>query len=150
MSVFESILVATDFHPCSDAALAQALELAECCGAKVHLLHVYTMPGLPDGASLSHQAIDDAEHAARRKLENLARGVERAHHLGRLLVRMGDAATAITLVAAELRAELIVLGTHGRRGVNRLLMGSVANAVVRTAPCSVLVTRDRPLGPSAA
>lgn len=142
MTAIKNILVATDFNHCSEVALARALAFAERFEATVHLLHVYTLPGLPDGAALSSSSIDDAEQVARRKLDEVARTSAGTRYLGQLLVRMGDPASVIILVAEELQAELIVLGTHGRRGLNRLLLGSVANAVVRTAPCSVLVARD--------
>lgn len=60
---------------------------------------------------------------------------------GSVLVRSGDARDVIDAVAAELGADLIVMGTHGRRGLSRVFLGSVAETVVRTAPCSVLVAR---------
>lgn len=141
MPVLKNILVATDLGPCSEEALTQAFELAEALGAQVHVLHVYALTGLPEGGSLSIAAIDDAERRAQQSLSEWTRGYRASGRLGELTVRMGDAGYLIPLVADQLAADLIVLGTHGRRGLNRLLMGSVAESVVRVATCSVLIAR---------
>lgn len=139
---FHNILVATDFSPCSQAAFSQALELAATCRGRVHLLHVYALPGLPEGAPLSRSAIEDAELAGVRKLQALGEAQRATGLVGDTFVRMGDAPHVIVSVAAEVRADLIALGTHGRRGLARFVLGSVAATVARTAPCSVLVARD--------
>lgn len=143
MSILTHILVATDFGPCSELAVDHAFALAARLGAKVHLLHVFSIPGLPDGAAYAASALDDAEQAAGKRLAEFVRARTDAGLLGEQSVRMGDPAKVILQVAAQLDADLIVLGTHGRRGLSRLLLGSVAESVVHNAECPVTVVRAK-------
>jgi nucleotide-binding universal stress UspA family protein len=138
---FKKILVPVDTGPASDAAVEQAVVLAGALGAGVTVLHVYEAPILVyPGAG--YVPIHDVSLA----LETSARAAVDAvvHRLaGRVsqvtgLVRQGSAWRNINDVALEIGADLIVLGTHGRRGVPRALIGSVAEKVVRTSPLPVL------------
>ena len=144
---FAHILVPTDFSPQSDAALACAKELARQCGARLSLLHVITDPratGLwaPDvyvPASREMQATFLREATAR--LENAVSAEERAFFHVLLDARIGPAAECIRDFAREHDVDLIVMGTHGRTGLAHLLLGSVAERVLRSAPCPVMATR---------
>jgi len=93
---------------------------------------------------LAPRAVEEIMNAeathARRQLERLARSARGARVRVSTLVAEGPAAAAIVNVAKTKRANLVVLGTHGRTGVQRFLIGSVAERVVRTAPCPVLVS----------
>lgn len=141
------ILVATDFSLDADAALAYGLALAKAVRASVHLLHVVDNP-LAAGmwsaevystelAGLQINLVRDAEEQLRRGIRTLDRpGVTITSD-----VRTGRPAPTIVEFARERGIDLIVIGSHGRTGVAHLLVGSVAEHVVRTAPCPVLVVR---------
>ncbi|HET7503507.1 MAG TPA: universal stress protein [Kofleriaceae bacterium] len=142
-----NILVPIDFSPCSVRALDYACALAGKLGAKVHVVNALgTM--LPElSVALTDQMIATLRH---NNTEALARLIEPR----RAVARFGDARIvdddprdAILKAARELHADLIVIGTHGRRGLSRMLLGSVAEAVLRRASCPVLAVReeaDRP------
>ena len=128
----DRILVATDFSRCSLAALEYAEELARRLGAELLLMHATGAPSMP--AEVSPRGHDDAARVLAESVERLRNEGVRA----RALVRPGAAAEEIRRTADAERASLIVVGTHGRSGIARVLMGSVAELVVRTANCPVL------------
>jgi universal stress protein A len=147
----QRILVATDFGPDSEAALNYALEFAKALQASVDVLHVVETPL---AAGMWASEIYTAEIAGLQM--NLVR--DAGEHLGRTIadlsephvvvtgeVRTGRAATTIHEYALERGSDLIVMGTRGRTGVARMVMGSVAEGVTREAPCPVLVVRPRRL-----
>jgi nucleotide-binding universal stress UspA family protein len=139
----ENILVPTDFSPCSEQALDYALELAEKLGANVQLLHVIGIPsyGVPElGVGITATMMDNLIADNQAALDELARTRK---GIGQTLVRAGDARDVILQTAEELKADLIVMGTHGRRGLSRALLGSVAEMIVRTSPVPVLTVRGR-------
>lgn len=140
MTIPTNILVATDFGPCSEQAFADAFELAVRLDVKVNVIHAFALPGLPDGG-LAARAIDEAQREAEARMSEFLRAHNTSGHLGEVLVRMGDPAQTILLAAEQLNAELVVVGTHGRKGLSRILLGSVAETVVRDAHCPVLVVR---------
>ncbi len=139
-----SILSPVDFGTGSDHALDTALDLAQALGATVQVLHVYQIPvyGFPDGAFLAGPEIATRlSEAAQKGLDGVvqriaARGIKVVGHL-----RQGNPADEICAVAKDLGADLIVLGTHGRKGLAHALMGSVAERVVRTSSVPVLTIR---------
>jgi nucleotide-binding universal stress UspA family protein len=138
------LLVPTDFSECSKSALDQAVALAKKLEAEVVLMNAWELPviGLPDGAIVATpewatRIMDACEKSLREEAaRHAASGVKI-----RTLAKQGDSWRAILDVAAELPAEMIVMGTHGRRGLPRALLGSVAEKVVRTAECPVLTVR---------
>lgn len=144
MALPTNILVPTDFSPQAARALDCALELARAVGAKVHLLHAYTPPTLylPEPGTL---AGEELLAQTGRDADDAMLGLLREHSDGGVSVDAAvvcaDARVAVVEKAKAMKADLIVMGTHGRRGLGRALMGSVAEAVVRTAPCSVWVVR---------
>jgi nucleotide-binding universal stress UspA family protein len=137
------ILVPTDLSEGADQALDYACELARTLGAQIHLLHVIGIPtlGVPElGLAVTTTVIDDMVLDSQEAIARLARTKCDAQ-VGEVLVRTGDARDVINQTAKDLGIDLIVMGTHGRRGISRALLGSVAETVVRSAPCAVLTVR---------
>lgn len=147
MIKLEQVLVATDFGPASDSALTYAREMARNFGARLHVLHVIENPMMSAGSEgvgidiASLQA--EIEKAARGQLAKLVTSEDRQELKAISLVRTGNSpAFEIVSYAKTAGIDLIVLGTHGRRAIAHLLMGSVAEKVVRLAPCPVLTVRN--------
>ena len=138
--VYRRILVGTDFSPASTPAFDQALKLARQNGAELLIAHCYTIPG--DISFMPSEAYGEWEQRCLQEAErNITALVEKAHKEGvkaHKLVLAGLADDLIVEVAKRLDVDLIVIGTHGRRGVWKILLGSVAARVVPLAPCAVL------------
>ena len=142
------ILVATDFSADSDAAIDAALDFARTTDAKVTLLHVAEPPpySTPDLGMYvpAPEVVKDVVAAARLALEaRKARYAERGVAVDIALV-VGAPAAQIVRYAADHGFDLIVVGSHGRRGFRRFMLGSVAEAVVRTADRAVLTVHPQP------
>lgn len=140
----QKILVPVDFSQCSEHALDYAVELADKLGATVHVLSVIGIPsyGVPElGVGITATMMDNLVADNQAALDALAR--PRKLDSNNMIIRAGDARDVILQTAEELGADLIVMGTHGRRGISRALLGSVAEMVVRTAPVPVLTVRGR-------
>ena len=138
-----NILVPVDHSTCSEQALDYACELADKLGAKLQLLSVIGIPtyGVPDvGVGLTAPMMENLVDDNQRALDMLAKSRPEISHT---LVRAGDARDVILHTAEEIGADLIVMGTHGRRGISRALLGSVAETIVRTSPIPVLTVRGR-------
>lgn len=135
-----SILVPVDFSEPSLEALPHALALARKCEAQLTLLHVIE-PFHPDLFLDTTQSQRDARKAAHERLTNLADATKKSWPRTGRELRTGHPVDTITALAKRTNADLIVLGTSGRTGVKRALIGSVAERVVRHAPCPVLVVR---------
>jgi nucleotide-binding universal stress UspA family protein len=143
MNLPKILLVATDLSECAEQALDYAVALASKLEAKIHLLNVIGIPsmGIPEvGIAVASTLIDSTVQTQQAALEKLVS--RRASANIETLLRTGDARDLIIDVAREIGADLIVMGTHGRRGVRRALIGSIAESVVRTAPCPVLTIRE--------
>jgi nucleotide-binding universal stress UspA family protein len=145
----ERILCAVDFSECSHVALWQALLFAKTLEAKLDVLHAYYVPEniWPDlkvwQASASRPIWQIAEQQARSELDGfLARHGTDIRQRVDLHVLHKDPTSAIVDFAAEHGSTLIVMGTHGRSGPSRWVIGSVAERVVRLAPCPVLTVRE--------
>lgn len=139
-----NILVPTDFSTQAEAALDYACALASKLGATVHLLSVISIPalGVPElGAALTASAIDDMLTDQKVALDKLADARRAKVPIGKVLMRSGDARDVIPNVAEEIHADLIVMGTHGRRGLSRALLGSVTEYIVRVSNIPVLTVR---------
>ena len=150
---FTNLLVATDLTDASLPAVEEAATLAKRFDATLHLLHVVTEP-LEETWTAFSPAADYLAEVHRYEAE-AAQGLERlAARIGpqpmEIAVRTGDPADAILQYAKDHDIDLVVCGTHGRRGIDRLIMGSVAERVVRLAPCSVLTVGARRPAVSAA
>lgn len=144
MGPIKTILVPTDFSPASTYALDYARELAKAFGASLHLLHVVENPFAP-GAFMEMYSpppgdyVGALEAQAREHLAALLSPEEQARCAAVLTVRIGTPAQQILEYLHEQPGvDLVVMATAGRGGVARLMMGSVADRLVRSAPCPVL------------
>lgn len=146
MISLKTILVATDFSEPSEVAVRYGRALAEAFHASLHILHV-----VPDSLALPWATMADGlamadtqrqwERDAHERLERLLPESERQAVHAVLVTRTGDPVRRVTGYAVESGADIVVLGTHGRGPVAHMLMGSVAERVVRSAPCPVLTVR---------
>ena len=142
-----TVLVPFDFSDASREALDVAAKFCRS-PAQLHVVHVVApLPPMAPGVVWStFDEGDAAEHARKSLRETLqSSGLEAAA----AEVRIGDPGQAIVDIASDRSADLIVIPTHGRTGIRRFLMGSVATRVVQHAPCAVLVLRNKDLVPSA-
>ena len=142
----KTILVPTDFSAYSDVAVDYAVELAMRLDATVYLLHIVHIPVIGTGemGNVHASALTQVAHRdAQISLEALATKLRDRVEVAAVRIETGDAREVIDRVAEQIDADLIVMGTHGRRGFSRWFLGSVAESVVRTAPCPVLtIHRD--------
>ena len=146
MIVLKNILVPTDFGPPSERALEYGRHFARQFGARLHVLHTVESVMVAGGAEVPVAAVEQVEKsldtAARRQLDTAITADDRSSFSVVPVVRMaGAAATDIVEYARQESIDLIVMGTHGRGALKHLLMGSVAERVVRWAPCPVLTVR---------
>ena len=145
--MFTSILVPTDFSDPSDAALDYARGLAATFGAALHVLHVmeapFTAGPLGTGGALAEAPVLYTELFARARgaLARRVSAADRTRLNATTEIVAGRSANCIVEYAIDRHVDLIVMGTHGRTGMAHLLMGSVAEKVVRTAPCPVMTVR---------
>ena len=138
MILLKRVLVATDFSEASDAALTYGRTLAQTFGASLHLLHVMENPFLRPTPADPHAL----KAATIRHLDDQLTIDDRTRlRATPFLATSDNPAEEITRHAVTEDIDLIVMGTHGRGAVAQLLMGSVAERVVRTAPCPVLTIR---------
>jgi len=138
MIALKNVLVATDFEEASDAALVYGRALARTFGAALHLLHVaenqFLRPTAADPSAIKAAYV--------RSLSERLTADDRRTLRARAVLEISDApAEAIVDYARGATIDLIVMGTHGRTAMAQLLVGSVAERVVRTAPCPVLTVR---------
>lgn len=142
MKPFKRIIVATDFTPASEAALEEAIGLAKENGAQLMIAHAYQPPSLVEAQSISAGVYEEWDQNIRAEVKGwLQELVEKAAKEGvqaEPLILTGAPYEAIAEAAKFNEADLVVLGTHGRKGVSRLFFGSVAARVISTAPCPVM------------
>jgi nucleotide-binding universal stress UspA family protein len=139
MSASRIILAPTDFSELAARAVAYAFELARARGDKVHILHVFSVPAYPGGLAVGVDIVTPIEQAAKRALAMEADKYASHPEFGGVILEMGDPRESIVRHAKLLASDMIVMGTHGRSGFRHLLLGSVAERVVRTSPCPVVV-----------
>lgn len=140
------IILATDFSPASKAALVKAIEMARKEGAELIVAHVYEPP-----ADLSHSGVADdviaaeleetIRHDVERQLETVLAEVRKEEVPVRGEILAGHAAKRLADLADKTGAGLLVVGTHGRTGLRKIVLGSIASQVIATAPCPVLTVR---------
>jgi nucleotide-binding universal stress UspA family protein len=149
MSQFRRILHASDFSPASRPAFRRALDLARANRAGLTLVHVYStyLPVMGDGyvggGQIYDKMIADIRMDAQRRLGRLVAEARKKGVRAKGLALGGIPHDRIVRAARSTRADLIVLGTHGRTGLGRLFLGSVAARVVTLAPCPVLTVRAK-------
>jgi nucleotide-binding universal stress UspA family protein len=146
MKMFQRILVATDFSPASTPALEESVKMAKREGARLLIAHAYQEPSLVELSHAPARVYEQWDQALREGVERKLRPlVEYARKEGveaQALLLTGFADEAIIEAAKQQGADLIVMGTHGRRGAARLFLGSVASRVISTAPCPVMTVRS--------
>ena len=147
MMTIKNILVATDFSDTSAAALTYARELAHAFNGTLHVLHV-TGNVVAEAIGIEGYTVDwvalqqEVDDAARKELDRIVTEDDRRALAAKsIVVTSNSPAQAIVSYANDADVDLIVVGTHGRGAMAHLFMGSVAERVVRTAPCPVLTVR---------
>jgi nucleotide-binding universal stress UspA family protein len=145
--IWKHVLAPTDLSPAAESGLEAAADLARRNAARVTVLNVIDLSGLGDSGRLLHESLQRIERELRQdatpRLEALCKQVfEEVPVEIRILEGMA-ASVAIAQYARDHAVDLIVLGSHGRTGLKRAFLGSVAERVVRSAPCDVLVVRSR-------
>ena len=147
MSRLRRVLHATDFSRASQRAFAKALEMAEQNKAELVLLHVltpianYVIGDHYTDPSLYARLEETAEHEAETGLAKLVQRARNARVKVKSMLARGTTHEQILRAGRRCKADLIVIGTHGRTGLSKLLMGSVAGRVVSAASCPVLTVR---------
>lgn len=146
MLPFTNILVATDFGDSSRAALDFAIELTKKTGARLTVLHAWEVPLLAYNAveSLTVEVLASIEDAAREDLDATLAEVQKQVPRATSILKRGVPWREIIDVIEQTKPDLVVIGTHGRRGISRALLGSVAEKIVRMSPSPVLTVRAKP------
>ena len=140
MFAIKHILVPTDFSETSELALAAALELARTFRARLTLLHVWSVPNMGYAEGLNWP-LGEMEKAAQVALDAAQARTRTMHAETDSVLQIGTEWERIIEVTKARGIDLVVMGTHGRRGVARVLLGSVAERVVRLSPVPVLTIR---------
>jgi len=141
MNIPKKILVPTDFREPSTAALDYAVQLAQKLGAVVHVVHSYEFPvvGFPEGVlTVSAEMASRILDATQTALAKITTTYEQKGIKLETSIEQADPREGVLKAAQRTGADLIVMGTHGRRGISRALIGSVTEAIVRTSPIPVL------------
>jgi len=143
---FERILVATDFSESSQEALELALQIADRFGSELTLVHSWQAPNYSYAAGLDLQVdvIAPIERAASARLAEAMTQLKPRFPAAKSQLRAGAPWEEVLGAATEIKADLIVMGTHCRRGLSRVLLGSVAEKVVRTSRTPVLTVHGTP------
>jgi nucleotide-binding universal stress UspA family protein len=144
MTRFETILVPVDFSDHSKEALDTAIQIAHQFGSTVHLLHCYhiqTAGISPYGIVLPEGYYADIRDAAAKRLSDWHELVSNEGIQTESILSADSPSVAISLTAEEIGADLIVMGTRGLAGLKHAMLGSVAERVVRLAPCPVLTVK---------
>lgn len=142
----KTILVSLDLDDLAAVVLDDAVELAARLEARLHVVHAVTPPviDVEVPSALVQASIDQVIAHERELLDPVVRGHRDAGRLSSVVTETGEPVDVILATADKLGADLIVVGTHGRRGISRLMLGSVAEQVARRALCPVMLIRERP------
>lgn len=148
MKLFERILAATDLSEASTPALEKVVQMALDSGAQLWVAHAYPLPASPSLTDLPPGVYEDLDQAVRADAHARVQAlVDRAREKevdARPLVLIGFPDAEIVEAATREKVDLIVMGTHGRRGAARFVLGSVATRVLASAPCPVMTVRASP------
>jgi nucleotide-binding universal stress UspA family protein len=144
---FQHVLVATDFNECSNAAVELAVDIASRYGAALTVMHAYELHAsyYPTYPAVG-QVLEALQEAAEVELAKVVESVRARLPAARGVVRCGSAWEQILVVQRAQGADLIVVGSHGRKGLPRALLGSVAEKVVRLSEVPVLTVHGRSHG----
>ena len=144
MSHLETILLATDGSTASEGASEEAIDLAVQVEARLIVVSVLGASSRPSEASAGAAGPADSRDTLTTKAQSIVQRAKAAGADATFLVWEGEPGEAIVAAAESENADMIVVGSHGRSGVSRFLIGSVSDYVVRHAHCPVLVVRGRP------
>ena len=143
MATVNNIVVATDFSDIADKALASAADLARQLGASLHVLHIVQIhpTNMPESGNVNIEELEALEEKSaadslKSTIDTLAADVDVSTYIVH-----GDPATQVNQLAADKNADLIVIGTHGRSGISRLIMGSVAESVLKQSDIPVMCVK---------
>ena len=147
--MWKKLLVPHDFSPCAARALRTAVELAKVHGSELTLVHVSELPAnlpadtlITQGDAAAPLRVDDyTTRGARQQLDAVAEPLRSEGLVVRTLAVTGDIAAQILALANDVGADALVVGTHGRKGLSHLLLGSIAEKVVRNASVPVVCVR---------
>ena len=145
MARFETILVPVDFSEHSKEALDTAIQMARLFESTIHLLHCYhiqTAGISPYGIVLPSGYYEDIREAAEKRLNDWHEKVSGEGVKVKSILSADNPSLAINLAAADIQANLIVMGTRGLSGLKHAMLGSITERVVRLAPCPVLTVKD--------
>lgn len=147
--MWKKLLVPHDFSPCAEHALRTAVELAKVHGSELALVHVSELPAnlpldtlvTPASGAGTVRVDEYMTRGARRQLDAITEPLRRAGFAASAVAVTGDVAERILALATEVGADALVVGTHGRQGLAHMLLGSVAEKLVRAAPVPVVCVR---------
>ena len=134
------VLAACDFSPESEKALRRAIAVADATAAELHVAYV------EDPGTLGPALMPDTSATTMKRLRALVEAmVPAGSHVAKVVLHasLGPPASEVAWLAAHIDADLVVVGTHGRKGMSRLVLGSVAEKIARLAGCAVLVERTK-------
>ena len=148
MTRIRRILCASDFSKTSGKALISAIDLAKANRARLTIIHAHVpiVPLVPEQyleASTWDRVDTETRRWAERQVEKLTEKARKRGVRASAMMVTGDPAQQIVRMARSKRADLIVVGTHGRRGFSKFFLGSVAERVIATAPCPVMTVRGK-------
>lgn len=143
MTLFEKILIATDGSERNQSAVEKGLEIARACGSTVYAVYVIEekmLTSAPSEVSTAgvYAKLEEEGESAVKRVQSIAKGANVEP-----VVLSGRTAHEITRFAQEKKVDLIVIGTLGKSGIGRLILGSVAEMVIRTSDCPVMVVRSK-------
>jgi len=144
----KNVLFATDFSDASEAALPYVAALSLRYGSTIHLAHVlpdvtFLRPGAPDPAVMG-SIYEDAHSGAQEKMQRLADRLKGFPH--HTYLRHGETCEVLSEIISEQKVDLVIAGTHGRTGLGKMVMGSVAEEILRQASCPVLTVGPKVVG----
>lgn len=139
----KTILVPTDFSDCAEQALDYACSLASSIGATVYIVNALGSASPELGLSVTYAMIENVLKGHQDAVEKLADKRREFVAMAAPIAKLGDARDVILETADAIDADLIIMGTHGRRGISRIVVGSVAEDIARRAACPVLLVRTK-------
>jgi nucleotide-binding universal stress UspA family protein len=146
---YQNLLVPIDFSPHSKKTIGYATQLAALTGARIKILHVFQIPDYPaafyQGLYVEHEQVkihvDTAKREANAQLALVVEEIQAKGLEAQAGLRLGNPYEEIVDEAKEMGADLIVIGSQGLRGLERLLLGSTTERVVQYSPCAVLIVK---------
>ncbi len=135
---FEKLLLATDGSESAEAAIQEAVNIAKVCSSRLYVISVVEVN--PEYEALAPQIVEKAETETNEHLESVKKKAEKEGIRCEVIAHQGEEPYRFIVdEAAKLKADMIIMGSHGRTGLKRLMMGSVTSRVIGHAPCKVLV-----------